>query len=202
MRRKPNFDPTAWDWNTMQSVKLKRQPWWCWKYGLFLSRVPNISYPFFIFGFFATFLSSWLMIYVPVIKDYSIDTCTISLISEVVDTRYQSQNFPRVVVFIEPIDHVYAANISSTINRYKSVRIDPNSDKYPSKRLIDPLGNVKLQKAIDYDDNYYGNQLLDSDITEDCQFRYNWQKVSTIPTCNRIHEFDVSSLSWEISHKT
>jgi hypothetical protein len=185
------------------SVCRNQQLWKQWIYFVFGRRAtPYASFQFLIVSFFATFLSFWFMISVPSMQEYSMNLCTIKLISGDIGTHSHMHTFPRVVRYVELMEHTHETNMSSSSNAYKSVRIDPNSDKYPSKRLVDPLGNTKLQKAIEIDDEYYRNQMFDSDITDDCQLRYSWQKVSSIPTCNRIHEFDLSSFTWDTTRKT
>jgi hypothetical protein len=63
-------------------------------------------------------------------------------------------------------------------------------DSTPQQRLVEPLGNLRRQERIKATKNYV--EGVDAVETDDCKLRYDWQK-SFRPTCNTLHEFDLST---------
>jgi serine/threonine protein kinase len=66
----------------------------------------------------------------------------------------------------------------------------------PQQRLVEPLGNLRRQEKIKTTKNYV--EQVDPVETDDCKLRYEWQK-SFRPTCNMLHEFDLSTPSTPIN---
>jgi hypothetical protein len=74
-------------------------------------------------------------------------------------------------------------------------RLDPSMELYPSKRLVATMSKTGLARQAfinNHSDDYlYG--MRDEFETDECQAQYDWQRKS-FPTCNPIHEVDLSSI--------
>lgn len=101
------------------------------------------------------------------------------------------KTFPRIVGYF-PKHPSKKWDLYAPLLRYTFVRIDPNVQNYPSKRVVRPIGNFEAQLAIEADEEYYTYNFINPDLNETCQLKFHWQKKS-LPNCNTIHEFEFAS---------
>jgi hypothetical protein len=92
-------------------------------------------------------------------------------------------------VYPRYIQYAYDRNVTEN----KSLRLEPNAEHYPSKRVMfEPMSEPKNQEILADSDEYETGQLEIFE-TADCKAQYSWQMAS-FPTCNNVLEFDLTSL--------
>jgi hypothetical protein len=72
-------------------------------------------------------------------------------------------------------------------------RLKPNAESSPLKRVIlNPMSDPLDQQRIT-DSREYTHTATEEIETDDCKAQYQWQ-LTSYPTCNLVHEFDLGSV--------